>query len=350
MGGAGFNLGLEALAGDTDLVTVFDDFNDNIPNTTFGQTAAADGQVNIWEENGWTMVDVGSPANDTVGMNPVGNLGFNSCIHVTAGDTNDTGGNMQLDPVNTLGVGTYTGSGTNDLTFLRRPFPLIWLADSGTATSLDNTVFVMACRMGLLTTDAAGAWDGKVFVGFAEAGDVDILVPSTGAIAVSGGTEGPVVGFHVAEDGSIDGISQRTFGTAMAAGTNFTELLAAGAADGTTANGAAAAGDVMWFDLAMRLDITDMSDASANGTTQFYYRRVPRLTQRPGNRTHAVPGQNPPWVRHGTVLENQTPNNDTIMVPTIEVANGATETEDTELFLDWWAFGISRYSRQARQA
>jgi hypothetical protein len=349
MAGAGHNLGIEALAGDTDLVTVFDDFNDTMPNVGFSDVSAADGTTNSWEENGWVMTDVGTAANDSVGMNPVGGIGFNSCIHITAGDTNDTGGNMQLDLVNSTMVGgTYTGSGTNDFTFIKRPFPHIWFPDSGTVTAADNTVYVFACRAGFLTTDAAGAWDGKVFIGLAQAVDTSIMTADTGVITIA--STGPLVGFHIPEDGSIDGISHRTAATAMAEGTNFTELRAAGAVDGTTANGASAAGDIIWYDLAFRMDVTDMSETTGNGWTQFYYRAVPRLTQRPGNRVHAVPGQNPPWVRHSTVLTDQTPNDASIMVPTIEVINGATETEDTELFLDWWAFGISRYSRQARQA
>ena len=338
MGGAATNMGVEALAGDTDMVTVFDDFNHIMPNMGTDET---DG----FEECGWTLAQVGAADGEVIGMNNVAGVGFNSCLMLTAGADNDTGSNAQLDMVNADLVST-----ADELTSMsgRYNFPHIWLADSGTATALDNTVVTFGTRIGLLTTDAAGAWDGKVFIGFAEAGDAQIMTSATGVITIA--STGALVGFHIPEDGSIDAVSHRTAATVMAEGTNFTEMLAAGAADSTTANGAAVAGDVMWFDLAFRMDISDMSDDDDNGITRFYYKRVPSYPQAPGTRTHAIGGDQGQWVQHGTSLTNQTPNSATILVPTIELQNGATETEDITLFVDWWAMGISRYSRQSRQA
>lgn len=345
-GGAGLNLGIEALAGEGDMITVFDDFNHVIPLDEFGATTG-DADTSVLGDCGWVLSDIGAAANDSIGMNDVTRPRFDSCLHLTAGDTNDTGGNAQLDLVNADLV-----SGANHLTALsgRHNFPHLWMPDSGTATSFDNTTFVFACRIGLITSDAVGAWDGKCFIGFAEAGDAQIMTAATGVITIA--STGALVGFHIPEDGSVDAVSHRTAATAMAEGTNFTELAAADSVDSTIANGVTTIGDPVWYDLAFRMNVTNMSDDNDNGFTTFYYRRIQPVTTATTN--DAGPGRDveprvgegyEPWIEHGTVLTDQTPNSATILVPTIEVQNGAIETADTEMLVDWWAMGISRASR-----
>ena len=95
MGGAAHNMGVECLAGETDMITVFDDFNGVVPTEAFG------GSTN-WETMGWTLADTGSPSNDLVGMNDPADVSQwnTSQIMVFTGDTEDTGGNMQLDRIN----------------------------------------------------------------------------------------------------------------------------------------------------------------------------------------------------------------------------------------------------------
>lgn len=327
------NLGIETLAGDLDMAFVFDDFNGVVPTEGFGDAAN-------WETLGWVATDVGVPVADEAGMNDAADVDqwYPSCIRLFTGTADDAGGNLQLDRVN---ASLPASSGAH--------FPHIWIPETAAgAAILDNTVLVFACRIGLradLTTDGSGDWDSKCFVGWAEAGDTSVMTAATGAITIA--STGPLVGFHIPEDGSIDGISHRTVATAMAEGTNFTELHAAGAVDGTVANGAAAAGDTVWYDLALRMHITDMSDDNANGATTFFSRRVPRVTGAPGHRYRALPGEGlGDWREHGTVLTNQTPNNDVALVPTIEAINGPTADRDGVVFLDWWAFGASRLSRR----
>ncbi len=333
MAGAAENLNIEAVAGESDLITVFDDFNGVVKGTdTFGGAA-------IFEDSGWVLTDVGVPTNDEIAMNDASNVDLwaPSCLYIYSGDADDAGGNMQLDLVNGA-IGTLVG--TPD-------FPHLWIPETAAgATVLDSTVWVFACRVGFradLTTTDNGDWDSKCFIGWAEAGDTGILTAATGAIAQA--ETGPLVGFHVGEDGSLDGISQRTVNTAYAEGTNFTELYGAGGVDGTTANGAAAAGDTMWFDLALRMHITDMSDDDANGSTTFYSRRLQPSTYAPGSGSDRGALSAGAWSQHSTVLLNQTPNNDVALVPTIEMVNGPTAGRDGVLFLDWWAFGCSRISR-----
>ena len=332
-GGAGWNLGVEALAGQTDLVTVFDDFNGVVPSETFGDAAN-------WETMGWVLTDVGVPVADLVGMQDAADVDqwYPSCIRLFAGTTDDTGGNMQLDRVN---ASLPASSGAVD-------FPHLWIPETAAGTEiLDNTVWVFACRIGLEASDATAAtnWDGGLFLGWAEAGDTSIMTAGTKVITIA--STGPLVGFHVNTNGQIDGISHRTVGTAMAEGTNFTNIVGTGGVDGTTANGAATAGDIMWFDLALRMNITDMSSDTANGATEFFWRRVPRITQR-ANTGGQLPGQGPAWAKHSVVLQNQTPNNDVALVPTIEFINGPTAGVDSVAYVDWWTFGCSRFSRLAR--
>ena len=125
-------------------------------------------------------------------------------------------------------------------------------------------------------------------------------------------------------------------------------MIAAGGVDGTLANGAKVVGDTMWFDLALRMDIIDMSDDAANGSTRFFYRgplnRVSPVNA--GKDEMSQPGQGYyPWREHSTVLLNQTPNNDVSLVPTIEVIDGPTTDTDMVFYLDWWTMGRSRVSR-----
>jgi hypothetical protein len=340
MGGAAFNMGIEAQGGDTDMVTVFDDFNDVVPNDEFG-AATGDADTSPLGDAGWVLTDVGSPVSETVGINdPVDvSQGFESSLRIFTGTADDAGGNMQLDLIN-----ADLASAANHLTSLssRRSFPHLWIPENTTATILDNTVWTFACRVGMESGAADGLWAAKYYIGWAEAGDTGVLTAAGGAITQA--ETGPLVGFHCGEDGSIDGIAQRTVNTAYAEGTNFTELYAAGATDGTTANGATTAGDIMWFDLGLRMTITDMSDDTANGAVEFFTRRVLPHTGIVGQRSHPPTGLNPPWVRHPTALLNQTPNNDVALVPTIEVINSDDAGEDATFLLDWWAFGTSRYS------
>jgi hypothetical protein len=264
---------------------------------------------------------------------------WNSCIYIIAGTGDDHGGNMQLNIAPTAAALT------------NHEFPHIWIptsadipwggnfggiaADAGEV--LDNSTWVFACRLGFRAdyngTTGGGEWEGKAFIGWADTGDTSIMTHDTGVITIA--SDGPLVGFHIPEDGSIDGISHRTAATAMAEGTNFTELVAATGVDNTVLNGCVAAYETVWYDLALRMDITDMSLDAGNGTTTFYYRRV--LPQSPL----------PAWTVHTTQLDNQTPNSATTMVPTIEVLTSSTADEDVALLIDWWAMGRSRVNRNA---
>jgi hypothetical protein len=232
-------------------------------------------------------------------------LNYDSCIRIAPSTDADAGGNMQLDLLKG-GFGTIVGT---------RNFPHIWIPETATVpttsgvagTALDNTTWVFACRIGLradITTTGSGVWSGKAFIGWAMAGDTSVMTAAGGAITVNG----------------------------------------------TVANGATAPGDTMWFDLALRMDITDMSDNAANGSTRFFS-RGPLNRVKPtnaGKDEFAQPGEGyMPWVEHGTVLTNQTPNSAEALVPTIEVINGDNAGEDCIFYLDWWAMGRSRPSRSA---
>ena len=50
------------------------------------------------------------------------------------------------------------------------------------------------------------------------------------------------------------------------------------------------------------------------------------------------------WIAHPTVLSNQIPTGDRVLVPTIEGVNGPAGGE-IDLLVDWWAFGMSRMDR-----
>jgi hypothetical protein len=339
LGSAGENMGIEATAGESELVTVHDDFNDVIPNTALAVVSGA-AATGPWSDAGWvTTEDAGNAAvADTIGMNDPTDVSemFHSSIRFFPGTADDSGGNMQLDLVN-----ADFASALNDLTSLstRRAFPHIWIPENTTATILDNTVITFACRVGFQSGEAVdGDWEGKAFIGFAAAGDTSVMDHDTGVLTDAVGN---LHGFHIPEDGSIDGISKRITGDSLVSGTNFTELRAAGAVDGTIANGVGTIGDVLWYDLALRMNITDMSDNDANGSTTFYSRPVLPSTAAPGL---AGRGDTSGWSTH-TVLSNQTPNHSVALVPTIEVMNGPTAGDDVVFFLDWWSFGISRFSR-----
>ena len=328
-GGAGKNLDIAAAAGMSDMVTTFDDFNGIVAGDAFG--AATN-----WEASGfWVLTDVGTPVSDLVSMNDAAVVAnpYDSCIRIYAGTSNDTGGNMQLDAVN--GAIATAGGQT---------FPHMWIPETAAGVAiLDNTVLTFACRVGLLTDEAAGTWDAKAFIGLAAAGDTGVLTVADGTM--EGGT--PIHGFHIPEDGSLDGISQRTGGTAFTEGTNFTELAAADAFDSTIANGVATVGDAIYYDLAMRHVVTNMSDDTANGYTEFFYGRVnPNATGVLGE--SGAPALSRHMKRHPTVLLNQTPNHTVSMVPTIEVCNGAAESQDMTMLVDFWSFGCSRYSRTSK--
>ena len=323
-GGAGLNLGVDALFGETDLITTFDDFNHVATNAT-----AAAGPPGV----GWTSTVVGATGAEASGINDRGRAQFESSLLVDAGTAADTGLNLQL-----------VGADAVD-------FPHIWIPDDAPAVSLDNTVIVFACRIGLIN-DTAATWDGKVFIGFANDVDVSIMTVATGAIAVP--SANGLVGFHIAEDGHIDFLSQRLGATALVSETTFTQLFPAATAVNATAN------EPTWFDLAFRMHITDQSDAANNGAVRAYFRRVPgvgddfgvvgataaglRETQASDSGRATQDG----WREHGTVLINQNPNaanGNGVLVPTIEVLNGGGAPE-TDFLLDWWSMGISRFSRR----
>jgi hypothetical protein len=281
---------------------------------------------------GWVVTDIGTSASARIGMNdpiPATNQ-YMSCLLLDPGTGNDDGFNMQLDPVNA------TDADVASSPQQRHNFQHLWIPEDAAlpaGEALDNSVWVFACRLGFFgeTTD----WGGKAFVGFAAAGDTSIMTAATGIITVAGD---PLLGFHIPEDGSIDGFSKRIAAAASVDGTNFLEMAAAGAVDGSTTAAAAT-----WFDVALRMTVTDMSDNAANGATEFFIRRVPRITGTPGTSGGNLPGEGDAWTRAG-VLNNATMNHDVAMVPTIEVLNGPAGRE-AKVLMDWWAFGRSRFSR-----
>jgi hypothetical protein len=324
------------------MIYTFDDFNGHMGVEGFSEAA-------VWEDSGWVLTDDGSaPANDTISMNAAATVtaDFDSCIRIWPGDGDDSGGSMQLDRVNGA-LGTLVG---------QTDFPHLWIPETaglpsrgagGAATILDSTTWVFATRIGL-NADVTGTgtnWNGKMFIGWAVAGDTTIMDHDTGAITT---TNGELFGFHVTETGSILGISKRTAGDAQITGTNQTELFAAASADNTVANGARTVNDTMWFDLALRMDITDMSDDAANGSTRFFSRGpLNRVSPaNPGKDEFSQAGRGyMPWQEHGTVLLNQTPNGAVAHVPTIECLNGVTGGLDCCMYVDWWTMGRSRVSR-----
>jgi len=341
-GGAGHNLTLDAIMGEGTMITTFDDFNGVVGQEAFGVANT------IWETLGWELTDVGSPVADLVHMNDAnftaGASTFNSCITITPGTAADAGGNMQLDFDNNT---TPIASGGVI-------FPHIWLPETrgidytgGANVGLDNKTAVFAFRIGFEADNNTNNtdWDAKTFIGWARSADTAVLVPTDGLIAIA--STGGLFGFHFLEDGSVRGISHRTAATAMVEGTNFTEILPAGSLDNSVANGTAAEGDVIWFDFALRMEIDDMSDISNNGSTQFFYRGALNHAAGvdPARQQFSNPGEGyKPWIKHPTVLLNQTPlETSNMIVPTIEVVNGPVGTaQNCQVRLDWWAMGLSR--------
>ncbi len=350
MGGAAEGMDISALRGESELVTVFDDFDDTMIVTDPGVVSNADTTINLWEECDWNLASIGTSSTNTVDMQDpnVTAKWHPSCMRFVTGDDEDTGVGMQLDMLANINHGVLLDvAGTDDIAISgHRNFQHVIIPDSAIgAAVLDDTTFVFACRVGIradIDANGGGAWDSKAFIGWAESGDVDVLVLATGLVSVSGGTEGPVVGFNINEDGGIIGVSQATFGTALAAGTNFIQMVDAGGVDGTTANGSETAGDTTWFDLALRMDIGNIS-ANA-GTTKFYSRRVPLVSGAAGWSDADQSTANFNWTLNGT-LTDAIPNNDVALVPTIEVINGPTTDVDGVIFLDWWTMGCSRISR-----
>jgi hypothetical protein len=308
MGGAALNLGIDALMGETDMITVFDDFNGVITNETGSGTTH-------WETLGWVLTAIGVQTATEVGMNDIDDV-----------SEGDAGVNMQLDRINST---TPIASGNS-------AFPHIWIPENTTATVLDNTLLVFACRIGLVPEGAT--LDGKAFIGWAVAGDTGLMTAATGALTVAGAGE-QLLGFHINADSNdhIAGISQRVGTTAYAEGTNFTELF-----DGQFAG--LTAGTPIWYDLALRARVLDWSETAGNGFTEFFYRPVNSMTGIPGDSGMPVGDSVGPWVRHPTVLTDQIPNHTVALVPTIEVLNGPAGGE-MDMYVDWWAFGQSRWSR-----
>ena len=207
-GGAGLNLPVGCLEGEGDMIYTFDDFNGFVA----GEAFDSDG---ILEDTGWTLAQDGTPTDDLISMNdaPTVTSDFDSCLRIFPGTDGDQGGNMQLDMVN----GTVVGNG-------EPRFPHIWIPEDAAVPStsgvagevLDNTTWVFACRIGLradLTTTSSGNFDGKVYIGWAEAGATTILTETGVTMAtpiITQAETGPMVGFCIPEDGSINGISQRT--------------------------------------------------------------------------------------------------------------------------------------------
>ena len=341
-GGAGLNLPVGCLEGEGDMIYTFDDFNGYLAQDSFSGTA-------IFEDSGWVLTDdAATPTADTIQMNSsaTATADFDSCLRIFPGTGDSTGGQMQL-ALSDQAIGTIVG---------QLDFPHITVPEDasipsrgagGAGTALDSTTWVFATRIGL-NADVTGTgtnWNGAMFIGWASAGDTSILDHDTGVITDAAGN---LHGFQVGIDGSIRGISKRITGDSQVDGTNYTELLTAASADNTVANGARVVNDTMWFDLALRMDITDMSDDTANGSTRFFYRgplnRVSPLN--PGRDEFSKPGEGyHPWREHSTVLLNETPNHSEFLVPAIETLNGATAGLDCCMYTDWWVMGRSRVSR-----
>lgn len=338
MGGAALNMGIEALGGETDMVTVFDDFNDIMPATVV-TAATGDADTNIWEDCGWVFTDIGTSAASAVSMNAAATatLPYNSCITFNPGTGDDDGVLCQLDTVNAAAA----SPGANSLTALNvRHFPHIWFPETGAgATTLDNTIFTFACRVGF--TGEAAALDGKAYVGWATAGEAGIQTAATGALIVAAAAD-QRLGFHFNFDSGtgIHGISQRVGNTAYADGTNFTPLLEGIAANFT----AATAGEILWFDVALRAKIADWSETAGNGSVEYFWRRVNPVTVAPGDVGQRTGDALNTWARHPVVLTDQIPNHSVALVPTVEVLNGPAGNM-MDMYMDWWSFGISRASR-----
>lgn len=338
MGGAASGMGLECLTGDTEMVTTFDDFNGIVKQEGF------DGVTN-WETCGWILTEDqgagGAVTDDMISMNDGVNVthDYSSCIRIFAGTDDQKGGSMKLDVINGA-----TGAST-----VSRDFPHIWVPETATipaggqlsgaagdaAEGLDNTTWAFATRVGFRSDDVAvtgaGEWEGAFFIGWVGSDLTSVLDHDTGVVTTTN-LEG--VGFHVCILGEIYGVSQRLDADAVSAAVgNYTQIHPTGAVHNTVANNCSILGQTVWWDLALRMDITNMNDNDANGTTTFYTRRV-------------IPGEPlRPWAKHETVLTNETPNCDVALVPYIELINGTTADQDASVLIDWWAMGRNRVNR-----
>ena len=215
-------MGLEALYGETEMITVFDDFNSVVLAEGFGDAAN-------WETNGWELTEDaggGALAADSISMNDPNadtqTHAFSSCIRIVPGTTGDSGGNMQLDAVNGA-----VAAPTNN-----HDFQHIWIDETATtpaAEALDNTTLVFACRIGLrhdITNTGAGAWGptnegGKVYIGWAAAGDTSVLDHDTGLVTDGAGN---LLGFHICELGEIHGVSKRITADNYTLNTNYVAM------------------------------------------------------------------------------------------------------------------------------
>lgn len=327
LGGAGLNLDVSALGGETDMATAFEDFNQNVALAGAGANTPLPG---------WTATDITGVAGQ-VGINPQVSLQhFASSLTITCGAT--ANGGLNLQPI---------GDSRS---------PYIWISDDVTPTSQDQTIFTFACRVGLGNAIGVGPWEGKAFVGFAGNPDAGVMTAVGGALAVP--SFNGLVGFHVAEDGHVDFVSQRLAATALVAGTNFTPVFPAGTIDFTFAE------QIVWLDLAFVLTFVDGSDATNNGSAEAFVRRVPlpggpvdtANTQVVGRESRYTSGNDvatdAPWSPAGAVLLNQNPRPSSAngeLIPTIELLNGPTgAAQQSTLLLDWWSMGHSRLSRRQR--
>lgn len=316
LGGAGLNLNVAALSGESEMVHVFDDFDD-------AHVAAAVG--NDDPRTGWLSTVRGAPAGHNVNINPLIPSGRHySCLTVVAGTVASTGINVLVDD---------PALASN---------PIINWPDRTDTEAMDNTSYVFACRIGMRIS-AGSVWDGQAFIGIAEETDVGIL-----NLVATAGLESPtsngLIGFHIASDGHIDLISMREGKVITAA--NFTQVVS------TNWNQNLGTGDhnITWFDLAFRAEVTDWGDDADNGAVIGYHRQLGGALPSPGRRPVEQSSPTTPninaWVENPTRVLNETPFDAGInqTVPAVEVINGLGPNL-SEVWVDWWLQGISRMSR-----
>jgi hypothetical protein len=317
-GGAGLNLNIAALSGETEMVHSFDDFDDQV---------AGAGPGNNVPRIGWLTTVRGGAAGHTTAINPLAPSGRHySCLQVTAGTAASTGINAIVDDPQDVAAAK----------------PILRWPDRTDTEAMDNTSYVFACRVGLRIS-AGSVWDGQAFIGIAEETDTAIL-ELVAANGIQSPTSNAMIGFHIASDGHIDLICMRE-GKAIAA-ENFTQMVS------TTWNQNLGTGDhnITWFDLAFRAEVRDWDDASDNGAVTGYFRQVgsPVTTvgRRPVEQSNATSPSTNAWTQHPTPIFNETPFDAGVnaLVPAIEVINGAGANL-TELWVDWWVMAISRMSR-----
>jgi hypothetical protein len=320
------------------MITTFDDFNDR------RDAAAVAGAGD--PRPGWFSSVINVATGNLINLNDPGAtpqpVAFQSSLRVLPGTIEDAGVNLQI-------VGGTDGSS-----------PHVWIQDrDADAAGGDNTSIVFACRVGVgLAAAAAGeVWQGKFFVGFAISGDVQVLNNTTGEIDLA--TDGPLLGFHMAEDGHIDLISVRDgIAGPLVDGTHFTQLVDTSWNANLQPELGTANHQPTWFDLALRVETRDVSNAADNGAVQGFVRRLQtdasraNVTPIPGRRpiepSHPDSANPLDWRPQGVVLENQVPHDTGLeVVPTVEIQNGgAVVGEDVYFLMDWWAMGISRASRR----